>query len=80
MNHSYQGQHCGMAAEDTFCDLGMGASSCSVAERPIGFPANGPGKAVEDGPSTWFPVTHVGDPEVFFNFCLSSGLGLSPCS
>lgn len=25
--------------------------------------ANVPGIAAEDGPSTWIPATHVGDPE-----------------
>lgn len=28
---------------------------------PIQLPANMPGKAAEDGPSSWTPATHVGD-------------------
>lgn len=31
---------------------------------PIQLSANMPGKAAEDSPSSWVPVTHVADPEV----------------
>lgn len=36
-------------------------------------PANGPRKTLEDGPSTWLPVNHVGDQDG----CLVPGFNLA---
>lgn len=51
-----------------------------TALLPIQLPVKAPGKAAEDGPSTWASVMHVGDPEEGLAFGLAWLLGLTPGS
>lgn len=37
--------------------------SCLASPLAIQLPANNPGKAVEDGPNTWMPASHVRNPD-----------------
>lgn len=50
-------------AQQVKLPCGMQASRIRVlgAPLPIQRPANPPGKAAEDGPSTWVSATHVED-------------------
>lgn len=61
-----RGWQCGAVGKAPTCGISIPypISHIPAVPFPIQLSANMPGKAAEDSPSSWVPVTHVADPEV----------------